>query len=73
MATKKNKTNKPQDERVDALLSEGTVTLKADSREAIYQEAEQLVALIPADAKWTRDAVEYCDGSFFQKYKLIKK
>lgn len=69
MATKKTK----QDDKAKALMSDGSVTLKADSRESIYQEAEQLVKQIPADTKWTRGCVEYIGGAFYQTYKLIKK
>ena len=56
---------------IDELLENGTTTLTANSREAIYKDADELVGLIPEDVKWTRSAVEHCNGTFTQKYSLI--
>lgn len=67
----KNKNIK--NDNINTLLKEGCVIIKADSRETIYHEAEELVKQIPADVEWTRSIVEFCQGSFTQKYKLIKK
>ena len=69
--SKKEQTNQ-QKSLIDELLENGTTTLTADSREAIYKDADELVGLIPEDVKWTRSVVEHCNGTFTQKYSLIK-
>lgn len=58
----------------DELLKNGTQTLVADSREAIYEKAKQLVGMIPEGVNWTRGIVEHdaeCT-EFTQTYILIK-
>jgi hypothetical protein len=65
----KKTTNKPA---VEELLANGQLTLTAASREDIYKEAEALVAAIPAGTKWTRNIVEFCEGTFKQDYFIIK-
>ena len=67
------KTKKNDNNTLDVLLKKGTVTLKAESRESIYADGDALLKQLPSDMEWTRGAVEYVDGSFIQKYSLIKK
>lgn len=57
---------------IEKLLAEGTMTLTANSREEIYEQAEALVAAIPGDTKWTRTIVEHNAGIFKQTYSIIK-
>jgi ribosome maturation protein Sdo1 len=57
---------------IEKLLAEGTMTLTANSREEIYEQAEALVATIPGDTKWTRTIVEHNAGIFKQTYSIIK-
>ncbi len=57
---------------IEKLLAEGTMTLTANSREKIYEQAEALVAAIPGDTKWTRTIVEHNAGIFKQTYSIIK-
>jgi hypothetical protein len=57
---------------IEKLLAEGTMTLTANSREEIYEQAEALVAAIPGDTKWTRNIVEHNAGIFTQTYFIIK-
>ena len=57
---------------IEKLLAEGTLTLTAESRADIYEQAEALVAAIPANTKWTRNIVEYNAGIFTQTYNIIK-
>jgi hypothetical protein len=57
---------------IEKLLAEGTMTLTANSREEIYEQAEALVAAIPGDTKWTRNSVEHNAGIFTQTYFIIK-
>jgi hypothetical protein len=57
---------------IEKLLAEGKLTLTADSREEIYEQAEALVAAIPGDTKWTRSFVEHNAGNFTQTYFIIK-
>ena len=57
---------------IEKLLAEGTLTLTAQSREDIYEQAEALVAVIPDGTKWTRNIVEHDAGNFKQTYYIIK-
>jgi hypothetical protein len=57
---------------IEKLLAEGTMTLTANSREEIYEQAEALVAAIPGDTTWTRNIVEHNAGIFTQTYFIIK-
>lgn len=57
---------------IDVLLKNGSVTLTSDSRESIYNDADELVGKIPQDVKWTRGAVEHREGIFTQTYEIIK-
>ena len=57
---------------IEKLLAEGELTLTANSREEIYEQAEALVAAIPGDTKWTRTIVEHNAGIFKQTYSIIK-
>ena len=57
---------------IEKLLAEGTMTLTANSREEIYEQAEAIVAAIPGDTKWTRTIVEHNAGIFKQTYSIIK-
>lgn len=63
---------KKNDNTLDVLLKKGTVTLKAESRVVIYIEGDELLKQLPSDVEWTRGAVEYVDGLFYQKYELKK-
>lgn len=63
--TKKNDT-------LSVLMQKGKATLKAESREAIYKEGDELLKQLPSDVEWTRGAVEYVDGLFYQNYELKK-
>lgn len=57
---------------IDKLLAKGTLTIKADSRESIYAQADALVESMPAGTKWTRTIVEHNAGQFTQTYSIIK-
>lgn len=65
--TKNNKNN-----TLDVLLKKGTVTLKAESRDTIYADGDAMLKQLPSDMEWTRGAVEYVNGLFYQKYELKK-
>lgn len=69
MSKKTSDSGKPA---IEKLLAEGTMTLTANSREEIYEQAEALVAAIPGDTKWTRTIVEHNAGIFTQTYFIIK-
>lgn len=72
MATKKQ-TKPKQDDLASALMKKGSLTITAESREALYAKGQELLKQLPADAVWTRGMVEHLDGSFLQTYSLIKK
>lgn len=57
---------------IDALLRDGSVTLTGDSRQNIYDQGEALVTNLPAGTKWTRTIVDFNAGLFSQTYTLIK-
>lgn len=63
---------KKNDNTLDVLLKKGTVTLKAESRESIYKDGDELLKQLPSDVEWTRGAVEFVDGLFYQNYSLKK-
>ena len=65
---KKTKTNA----QADALLSAGTLTIDADSREELYNKSAEIAEAIPNDVAWTRGAVMHADGLFSQIFTLIK-
>lgn len=71
----KKETNAAQttNPNLDELLSTGTTTITADSREAVYEMSAQLVGLISAGVDWTRGAVQHRKGVFTQIYTLTKK
>ena len=59
---------------IDELLKNGTVTLSAESRDALYEQSATLVGLIPQGTKWTRSIVDHdveCTV-FSQTYSIIK-
>lgn len=58
--------------QADALLSAGTLTIDADSRENLYAKAAEIAEAIPGDVAWTRGAVMHADGLFTQTFTLIK-
>lgn len=65
---KKTKTNA----QADALLSAGTLTIDADSREELYNKSAEIAEAIPNDVAWTRGAVMHADGLFTQTFTIIK-
>lgn len=67
--SKKNDTN---GKAIDRLIADGTLTLTANSRDEIYEQADELVASIPDGTKWTRNIVEHNAGIFTQTYFIIK-
>lgn len=63
-----------QTDFVKELMEKGSVTLTAESRDALYEQAATLVGLIPQGTKWTRSIVDHdveCTV-FTQTYSLIK-
>lgn len=69
MSKKTETSGKPA---IEKLLADGSLTLTANSREEIYEQAEALVAAIPDGTKWTRNIVEHDAGNFKQTYYIIK-
>lgn len=67
-----SKKNDTGGKAIDRLIADGTLTLTANSREEIYEQAEELVASIPKGTRWTRNIVEHNAGIFTQTYSLIK-
>lgn len=63
---------KKNDNTLDVLLKKGTVTLKAESRESIYKDGDELLKQLPSDVEYMRGAVEFVDGLFYQNYSLKK-
>jgi hypothetical protein len=57
----------------EKLIADGTLTLTADSREAIYKDGETVVAGLPPGTKWTRSIVCFDGYSVFnQTYQILK-
>lgn len=76
MSKTKDKTIDQQNEQNAALaelLTDGSTTLTADSRQALYKEAETLVGMIPKDVKWTRTIVIHDGTTFTQIYQILKQ
>lgn len=48
----------------DDLLKNGSVTIKAKTRQEIYEQAEMLVASLPKGTKWTRTICQYHPQTF---------
>lgn len=59
----------------EELLSKGSVTLTAKSREEIYSQSQALVDSLPEGTKWTRTICEYHPDTFSyeQTVTIIKK
>ena len=69
MSTKKTTAkNQP----VNELLEKGELTLTADSKQALFELAEELTASIPEGTAWSRSMYECKDGVFMQHYKILK-
>lgn len=64
---------KTSESGIERLKADGQLTITADSRQEIYEQAEALVAAIPQGVEWTRTIVEHQDGRFSQTYFIIKK
>lgn len=48
----------------DELLKNGSVTIRAKTRQEIYAQAEMLVASLPQGTKWTRSVCQYHPKTF---------
>jgi hypothetical protein len=59
----------------EELLSKGSVTLTAKSREEIYSQCQALVDSLPEGTKWTRTICQYHPDtfSFEQTVSITKK
>lgn len=59
----------------EELLSKGSVTLTAKSREEIYSQCQALVDSLPEGTKWTRTICQYHQDtfSFEQTVSITKK
>ena len=59
----------------DELLSKGSVTLTAKSREEIYSQSQALVDSLPEGTTWTRTICQYHPDTFSyeQKVTITKK
>ncbi len=59
----------------EELLSKGSVTLTAKSREEIYSQSQALVDSLPEGTEWTRTICQYHPDTFSyeQKVTITKK
>ena len=48
----------------DELLKNGSVTIKAKTRQEIYEQAEMLVGSLPQGTKWSRTVCQYHPQTF---------
>lgn len=69
MSKKTSDSGKPA---IEKLLAEGILTLTAQSRDEINEQAEALIAAIPGDTNWTSGCVEFNSGTFSKTFVVIK-
>ena len=69
--SKKDETNAKK-QPLDELLKKGEITLTADRKQALFEQADALTASIPEGTAWARSMFECKDGVFTQHYMIIK-